>query len=148
MNKNTSPRVQQIPFRTRIRRFVIRIVKCFFYPFFTLYCQWHVKFSFYWYELSGRWRARYYSRVLKKCGDNLIINGKPYIYHPELIRVGNNVTINAHAQIAPRGEVFIGNNVTMSRGSQITAGQLDVNRCHGRTRPNTFTCLRASVHSR
>lgn len=102
------------------------VIKWLFNPLYTWLCKKHVKFDFFWYEFSGRCRARYYYRVFKECGRHLVVNGKPTIYHPELITVGNYFTINSGAQLAPRGEIIIGNHVTMSRGSQITAGQLDI----------------------
>lgn len=107
---------------------VKRFIKWLLNPLYTRVCKVHVKLDFKWYESSGRWRARYYSRLFKECGNNLVVNGKPRIWHPEQISVGNHFTINDGAQIAPRGEVIIGDYVTMSRGSQITAGQLDVDR--------------------
>ena len=108
--------------------YVRPFLKWIFTPFFTIFCKLHVKFCAFWYCFSGRWRARYYSIVLKECGSNLIIFGKPYIDDPDKIHMGSHVTINARVQICPRGEVFIGNYVTMSRGSQITAGQLDLDK--------------------
>ena len=89
-------------------------------------CKFYERISTFMYMKRGGLRARYYSVILKECGSDLTINGKPSIWCAEKIHIGNHVTINHGVQIAPRGEVYIGNYVTMSRGSQITAGQLSL----------------------
>lgn len=84
--------------------------------------------SDYRYRAIGYLRSRYYRKRLRKCGDNLTVNGKPLLFELNKISIGNHVTINNGVQISPRGSVTIDDYVVMSRGSQIIAGQLDTSK--------------------
>lgn len=79
------------------------------------------------YYLKGRIKSFVFRYSFASCGSHFKIYGNPIILDPEKIFVGNHVTINNGVQLCPRGKIVISDYVTMSRGSQITAGQLDLN---------------------
>lgn len=79
------------------------------------------------YYLKGRVKSFVFRYSFASCGSHFKIYGNPVILNPEKIYVGNHVTINNGVQLCPRGKIIISDYVTMSRGSQITAGQLDLN---------------------
>ncbi len=71
-------------------------------------------------------KLRKIKRRFSKCGENLLVYGKPYISFPENIEVGNNVNINHNCEINATGSyIKIGNNVTISSGAKILSASYE-----------------------
>lgn len=72
-------------------------------------------------------KKRRYESKFAKCGDNLLIYGKPQISFPQNIMIGNNVNINNGAVLnATCSHIEIGDNVTISSNAKIIAASYDV----------------------
>lgn len=73
-------------------------------------------------------RSRKISGMVRECGDNLEVFGKPEIAFPKKLSIGKNCKINSCVYVNARSGVSIGNNVTLSHGAKIISTGYDIDK--------------------
>lgn len=70
-------------------------------------------------EITQKIRSKYYSILLGKTGENLIVYGKITVKAPDNIRVGDNCKINDNVFLHGAGGIDIADNVTISAFAKV-----------------------------
>lgn len=70
-------------------------------------------------------KAFFYKKIFKSCGNNFKIWGNCSIKNPLNISIGDNVSLNDNCYLNGLGEIIIGNNVAISAGAIIVSTGLD-----------------------
>ena len=82
----------------------------------------------------NRTRIRYYKKIVKAAGDNIIIKAGVIIKNPDKLILGNNISIQENCFFSCYGGLTVGNNVSFATGTKIFTSNHDYK--HGIIRDN------------